>query len=374
MSIQSKNSGFTLIELLVVVAIIAIIGAGVGVLYNRLDERAKTAMEMNDIGVLTKTLSHWSFLHDGKLPNRLDSLVTTDGEFYSAMANAMSTGDVGNGVGMQAGFTFESKPAPAAVISALASAGIDTIYQHLPNVTPANESTYVSTTNSAGAKVMDTSTTVKVLESDATNAKLKAQAIVDYNSTATAALADGTAPAMFLIDWTDADGNAQVARVPSAMWAMIYANMQETANADSTDMLTFVWPEGGTQMAMNLANEIIVNAGLKPDLVASPDMEKEDAIAAGKMYWLVVFGIGRFAEIYEGNGARVDQPVSGKRYTDENYYNRYLMVVKVPVTGYDSMTGQNAQKSSVAAILSPIGLSRTRLESSYQEAVEATRN
>ncbi len=370
----SKQSGFTLIELLVVVAIIAIIGAGVGVLYNRLDERAKTAMEMNDIGVLTKTLSHWSFLHDGKLPNRLDSLVTTDGEFYSAMANAMSTGDVGNGVGMQAGFTFESKPAPAAVISALSSVGIDTIYQHLPNVTPANESTYVSTTNSAGAKVMDTSTTVKVLESDATNAKLKAQAIVDYNSTATAALADGTAPAMFLIDWTDADGNAQVARVPSAMWAMIYANMQETANADSTDMLTFVWPEGGTQMSMNLANEIIVNAGLKPDLVASPDMEKEDAIAAGKMYWLVVFGIGRFAEIYEGNGARVDQPVSGKRYTDENYYNRYLMVVKVPVTGYDSMTGQNAQKASVAAILSPIGLSRTRLESSYQEAVEATRN
>ena len=120
-------------------------------------------------------------------------------------------------------------------------------------------------------------------------------AVLLIAGTATAALADGTAPAMFLIDWTDADGNAQVARVPSAMWAMIYANMQETANADSTDMLTFVWPEGGTQMSMNLANEIIVNAGLKPDLVASPDMEKEDAIAAGKMYWLVVFGIGRFA-------------------------------------------------------------------------------
>ena len=75
---KAMKSGFTLIELLVVVAIIAIIGAGVAVTYNRLDERAKVAMEMNDIGVLEKTILNWSFLHDNNLPNKLDSLVTTD--------------------------------------------------------------------------------------------------------------------------------------------------------------------------------------------------------------------------------------------------------------------------------------------------------
>lgn len=100
----SKKSGFTLIELLMVVAIIAVIGAGVAVTYNRLDERAKVAMEMNDIGVLEKTISHWSFLHNGNLPNRLDSLIETDGStLYSAM-----TGANGYGLSMQAGFTFEA--------------------------------------------------------------------------------------------------------------------------------------------------------------------------------------------------------------------------------------------------------------------------
>ena len=60
--------------------------------------------------------------------------------------------------------------------------------------------------------------------------------------------------------------------------------------------------------------------------------------------------------------------------TDDQYYNRYLMVVKVPVYGYDNMTGQGNQKASVAAILSPNGLGRSRLDSTYQDAVKATSN
>ena len=55
---KPMKSGFTLIELLVVVAIIAVIGAGVAVTYNRLDQRAKTAMEINDIGELTQTIKN----------------------------------------------------------------------------------------------------------------------------------------------------------------------------------------------------------------------------------------------------------------------------------------------------------------------------
>ena len=63
---KAMKSGFTLIELLVVVAIIAVIGAGVAVTFNRLDERAKSAMEISDIGILSSTIKNWSFLQDRK--------------------------------------------------------------------------------------------------------------------------------------------------------------------------------------------------------------------------------------------------------------------------------------------------------------------
>ncbi|MBQ6137372.1 MAG: type II secretion system protein [Kiritimatiellae bacterium] len=372
---KAMKSGFTLIELLVVVAIIAVIGAGVAVTYNRLDERAKVAMELNDIGVLEKTINHWSFLHDGKLPNRLDSLVQTDG---SSLYTAMGTGSSGNGLSMQAGFTFEAKKAPEYVMNQLSAVGIDTVYMHYPEVLPANDSTY--TNDTSAAKKMDTSGTVATLDADAESVAdnlAQMQAIVDQSAAAQEAFAEGNP---YTLTWTDSSGNPQSRTFPAAMaamWPTILNSAQETvdsAGGNLLDTLAFLWPEGGTQMGMNLANEIIINAGLNPDLVASPEQDVDAARADGKGYWLVVFGIGRFADIYTGNGARVLEPVSGKRYTEENLYNRYLMVVKVPVYGYDNMTGQGNQKASVAAILSPNGLSRTRLDSTYRDAEKATSN
>ena len=372
---SSSKSGFTLIELLVVVAIIAVIGAGVAVTYNRLDERAKVAMEMNDIGVLEKTINHWSFLHNGNLPNRLDSLIQTDG---SSLYTAMGGNSLGNGLSMQAGFTLEAKKAPEYVMNQLSAVGIDTVYMHFPQVLPANDSTF--TNDTTAAKKMDVSGTIATLDADAESVAdnlAQMQAIVDQSDAAQAAFAAGNS---YTVTWTDSSGNAQSRTFPAAMaamWPTILNSAQETvdsAGGNLLDTLAFLWPEGGTQMGMNLANEIIINAGLNPDLVASPDQDEEAARADGKGYWLVVFGIGRFADIYTGNGARVLEPVSGKRYTDENLYNRYLMVVKVPVYGYDNMTGQGNQKASIAAILSPNGLSRTRLDSTYRDAEKATSN
>ncbi len=368
----TKKSGFTLIELLVVVAIIAIIGAGVGVMYNRLDERAKVAMEINDIGALEKTISHWSFLHNGNLPNGLDSLIETDkSTLYSSMDN-LSTA---NGLSMQAGFTFEAAKAPDYVLSQLSAVGIKNVYLHYPDVTPANDSTF--TNDTTAAKKMDVSGTFALLDANLADTIAEAQAIVDAKDDIAASISGGTIN--YSVTWTDSDGNTQTTDLtgaPGAMWARILANYQNIVDAGGNGLnrLAFLYPEGGEQAAMNLANEIIVNAGLDPDLVARPDEDVDTARANNKGYWLVVFGIGRFAEIYEGNGARVLSPVAGKRYTDENLYNRYLMVVKVPVYGYDSMTGQGNQKASVAAILSPNGLSRTRLDGTYRDAVKATSN
>ena len=129
---KPMKSGFTLIELLVVVAIIAVIGAGVAVTYNRLDQRAKTAMEINDIGELTQTIKNWSFLHDWALPDRLDSLIDTEGRLYSQMTaqggmSGVSAGNGVNGLYAQSGYTFVAADAPQRVISNLANAGISAI-------------------------------------------------------------------------------------------------------------------------------------------------------------------------------------------------------------------------------------------------------
>lgn len=371
----SKKSGFTLIELLVVVAIIAIIGAGVGVMYNRLDERAKVAMEINDIGTLEKMISHWSFLHDGNLPNGLDSLIQTDKTtLYSAMADG--TGNA-NGLSMQAGFTFVSEKAPEYVLSQLSNVGIKNVYLHYPDVRPANESTY--TNDTSAAKKMDVSGTFALLDADLENTVAQATAIVAAKDDIAASISGGTIN--YIVNWTDKDGNEQhtdLTGAPGAVWPVMlarYENIVSTGGGNGLNHLAFIHPDLGEQQGMNLANEIIVNAGLDPDLVARPDQEVDDARADNKAYWLVVFGIGRFAEIYEGNGARVTSAVSGKRYaSSDNYYNRYLMVVKVPVYGYDNMTGQSNQKATVVAVLSPNGLSRTRLDGTYRDAVKATAN
>ena len=214
-----------------------------------------------------------------------------------------------------------------------------------------------NTNDTAAAKKMDVSGTIATLDADADTVAdnlAQMQAIVDQQDALREAMANGQD---YTVSYTlPSTGETATRTFPArmaSMIAMIINSAQETvdsAGGNLLDTLAFIWPEGGTQMGMNLANEIIVNAGLNPDLVADPNDDVEAARNAGKAYWLVVFGLGRFCDLYTGNGARLLEPVSGKRYTDDQYYNRYLMVVKVPVYGYDSMTGQGNQKASVAAI------------------------
>jgi len=378
------KSGFTLIELLVVVAIIAVVGAGVAVTYSRLDERAKVAMEISDISALEKTIGHWSFLHNGNLPNKLDSLITTDGSsLYSAM-----TGTSGNGLGMQAGFTFAAAPADN-VISALTSVGIDTVYMHDPSVSPANDSTFKKPASTMAVNKLDVSETKGLLgtSTDIANKIAQANAIVAANSDAVAALtkpdnydADdqsthGSYTGSYTVTWDETNARGMTTSASKtftdlAAWVSAYNDAREVGQPLNT--LAFLYPDGGTQMGMNLAYEIISNAGLDPARVADPNKTAEENATAGKQYWLVAFGIGRFASLYEGNGARIESPVAGKRYPEGQYYNRYLMLVKIPVSSYNNMTGQSAQKATVATVLSPIGLSKARLDNTYRDAVTAT--
>ena len=382
---NAMKSGFTLIELLVVVAIIAVIGAGVAVTYNRLDERAKTAMEMNDISVLEETINNWSFLHEGNLPNKLDSLVTTDGDLYSQMS---MSGTSGAGLYAQAGFTFVASDAPNAVITQLRNVGINTVYRHLTTATVANDSTF---TKSARDNSISTSSTIATLQTSSNDSsnddKNRYEAIIAANDAAMEALVQpegydaedesthGNYTGTYTVTWETEDGAGGSATYTDANdWTTAYNDAVELRNADATKTLAFVYPGGGSQMPMNLAAEIISNAGLDPNVIAGPD-DKTAADLTGKKYWLVVFGLGRFSNLYEGKAARINAPVSGKRYaSDSSIYNRYLLVVKVPVSGYNSMSNLGGEKASVATILSPIGLSRARLDNTYREAVEATQN
>ncbi len=393
----NKKSGFTLIELLVVVAIIAVIGAGVAVTYNRLDERAKAAAEINDIGVLTSTIKNWSFLHDWALPNGLDSLIDTDGNLYSQMPASGAMTGVGpintysRGLFAQSGYTFVAAEAPERVISGLAAAGINTVYLHDASRLPANDSTFAN--SGMGADVDTSETAATLATTDNENAKLRAQAIIDQNSAAAAALTqpDGYDPAdpsthgdytgSYTLTYDDSDGNTQNENFTLlADWTEAYTAAQTTANSKRTvNKLAFVYPGGGArmmgmQMAMNMTSEIISNCGLMESEVALPTETPTTAAENGRSCWLVVFGLGRFASIYSGKGARVDTPATSKRYIAEDQYSRYLVVVKVPVNSYDRMTNPNGLVPQVACVLSPQGLSKAALDDTYRNVVEATSN
>lgn len=395
--LRRARAAFTLIELLVVVAIIAIIGAGVAVTYNRLDERAKTAAEINDIGTLTDTIKNWSFLHAWALPDGLDSLIDTDGNLFSQMPPVDGITGIGQinsysrGLYAQAGYTLSAETAPTRVVNALASAGITHVYLHDPSRTPANDSTF--TTGRMGADV-DTSTTAATLSTtDNNDARLRARAILGANTAAAAALTlpegyiagdpstYGSYTGSYTLTWTGADGSAATETFDSLdAWTAAYTAAETTAAASRTvNRLAFIYPGGGArmggmQMAMNMTSEIISNCGLQEAQIARPDEDAATAALNGRSAWLVAFGLGRFASIYQGNGARVDTPVTGKRYTEDSQYSRYILVVKVPVDGYDRMTNPTGLKPQIACILSPQALSKSALDDTYRNDVKATSN
>ncbi len=380
----SKKSGFTLIELLVVVAIIAIIGAGVAVTYNRLDERAKTAMEISDVGTLSKTIQHWSFLHNWALPNQLDSLIDTDYQLYSRMpAGSLQNIDACNGTrGLyaQSGYTFKAADVNDDVADALANGGISLVYLHDATRTPANDSTF---TVGQMQSDVDTSMTAATVGSDDTNAKALAQAQI--NARDAVAAWDFSANGPYMLTYSDADGNEVTVNYPSAaVFNRAAANAETIAAARQTcRKLAFIWSDGadgsgaqmmGMDMPMNLTREIISNCGLTPSDVAKPSQTAAEAVADGRSYWLIAFGLGRFATTYQGNGARVDTPVASKRYNDETIYSRYIVIVKVPTDSYDSMNNPSGLRPQVACVLSPQGLSAAALSDTYRNDVKATEN
>lgn len=385
---KAMKSGFTLIELLVVVAIIAVIGAGVAVTFNRLDERAKSAMEISDIGILSSTIKNWSFLHDNALPNQLDSLIGTDGNLYSQMpAFPGLTGTSNNGtIGLyaQSGYTFYPHQGNSDVISGLASAGLTTVYLHDIDRTVANDSTF----DAEDASTVDTSKTAATLNANETttnartgavtgantSSKANAQAIVDA---AEAEAAWDFANGPFVVTLSD---GTNASYVDDAAYQNAKTAAQAIADASLTcDTLAFIDPTkgatmGGQPMAMNIAAEIISNIGMTPDQVARCDEDAATAAANGRRYWLVVFGLGRFASIYQGKSVRVDTPVCSKRYNDnDTIYSRYLAVVRVPVSAANGHTG-SGEFAQIVAILSPQGLSSARLANTYRDDVAATNN
>jgi prepilin-type N-terminal cleavage/methylation domain-containing protein len=369
---QKKNQGFTLVELLVVVAIIAVIGAGVAVTYQRLDDKAKTAMEISDVSILKKVVKHWSAINSYTIPDELDSLVDSNGDLYSQMPTttegiqgAQGPSDSGRGLYGPAGYTFMVHPAPDVVLANLSAAGMTMTYTHLVDAINANDSTFE--TGMMGGEV-DTDNTLTTLASGDSAARASAQEIVDEKSAAEAHFDPLT--------W---DGSTHFTS-GSHDWADLgsYQSSYDAADlvlkAKKTDKLAFIYPGGGAtmtipggptagtySMGMNLTDEIITNAGLKPSEVADPTASD----FSDKKYFLVAMGFGRFASIYRGKSIRADAPAYGKRQAQNaGTYNRYLAIFRVPVIASNTMTGAS-ELPALVDVLTPQGYSVASLRDNY---------
>ena len=375
-----RHAGFTLVELLVVVAIIAVIGAGVAVTYRYLDEQAKTSMEISDCSIIKKAISQWSAINDNNIPNGLDSLVTDNDDLYSTMPVVSGMGgvtesaDISMGVEGPLGYTVSVKKAPQVVLDNLASAGLTTLYRHLTGAANtngnANDSTWTAGTISMGPASMssgavDTSKTLSTLNSSSYAADVKAaQEMVDDTGPA-----DGWDDATVQRDgYTAPDGKTYMTE---SEFVAAQTEAQKIVDAQTLDHLAFLWGTSGATMQgqpmpMNMANEIITNCGYAPDEIADPTVEDvATEIANGKKCYLVVFGLGRFASIYNAKSIRIDAPAYGKRNDQsKSVYNRYLVVVSVPLETYSDMTGAT-QKAQVVDVLTPQGYSVASLRDKY---------
>ena len=376
-----RHAGFTLVELLVVVAIIAVIGAGVAVTYRNLDDRAKTAMEMNDCSTLMTVIGHWSAINDGALINKLDSLIDTEGNMYHNMPSSMGSMNLTNvtpmsssGMGLTGpvGYTCMAQPAPDEVIDALANSGLTQAYLHRVDATDANDSTFEMTGMMQGT--MDTSETLCSLASQADTAEAAtANELVSQAETLRADLQaqlDASAANPSVV-FTPSEGAAQTFTDMASLNNAIQEAQAIVDGGNRLNELCFIYPGGGAQMMgatmpMNLTDEIISNCGLTNDEVALPTQSNDQNVTDGRRYYLVVMGLGRFSSIYSGKAVRVDTPAYGKRQEQNNtVYNRYLVVIKVPTSGYDSMTGSGDDPCSVAAVLTPQGYTVASLRDNY---------
>lgn len=391
MHIGKKNprkAGFTLIELLVVVAIIAVIGAGVAVTYRNMDDKAKTAMEMSDIGTIQKAIAHWSFINDGRLPDGLDSLIDEEGNMYHQMPatvdgttldNVTPMSTSGMGLSGPMGYTAMAQAAPEEVIDVLASSGLTRVYKHrfgttMAPVSSANDSTFVGNMMGAG---VDTSDTLCTLDSEASPyTEAQANYLTTNAATLRAEWESGDAASTGTQTVSDPDSGLNVTFSSLDQLNAAISSAEAIANGGILARLCFIYPGGGASMSMggpgmsvtmpmNLTEEIISNCGLTPDQVADPTKGYSDELAAGKEYYLVVMGLGRFASINDGRAVRLDNPAYGKRQDQEaSVYSRYLAVIKVPMQATDSMTN-TGDGASVACVLSPQGYSAAALRDNY---------
>jgi len=88
------TSGFTLLELLVVVAILAIVGGGVIVAYDGLEQKSAQGTSTHSIANLDKSLRTFKVLNNGAFPTTFDSLLeatTTGAETNTATFTASTT-------------------------------------------------------------------------------------------------------------------------------------------------------------------------------------------------------------------------------------------------------------------------------------------
>ena len=374
-----RHAGFTLVELLVVVAIIAVIGAGVAVTYRYLDEQAKTSMEISDCSIIKKAISQWSAINDNNIPNGLDSLVTDNNDLYSTMpavagmSGVTESADISMGVEGPLGYTVSVQQAPQVVLDNLASAGLTTLYRHLTGAANtngnANDSTWTAGTISMGPASMssgavDTSKTLSTLNSSSYAEDVEAaQKMVD-DTGPDAGWDDSTVQSD---GYTAADGKTYMTE---SELVEAKAEAQKIVDAQTLDRLAFLWGTSGATMMgepmpMNMANEIITNCGYAPDEIADPTQDVDTEIANGKKCYLVVFGLGRFASIYNAKSIRIDAPAYGKRNDQsKSVYNRYLVVVSVPLETYSDMTGAT-QKAQVVDVLTPQGYSVASLRDKY---------
>ncbi len=346
----SKKSGFTLVELLVVVAIIAVIGAGVAVTYQRLDDKAKTSVEISDVSILKKVIKHWSAINDYKLVNEMDSLIDSQGNLYTAGDFEGMGGSVANkyGKGLNGPFgaTLMVEQAPDEIVETLATSGMTLTYKHIADATDANDSTWEANMMGGGVDVKNTRCTLV-----GKDALVDANALVDAGKKTADDFVNGAITI-----------NKKEYKTLDA-WQKAYSDAEKITDSNPVDKLAFIYPGGGASMAMgpntitmpmNLTDEIISNCGFDPEDIVKPG---EEASKPTAKYYLIAMGLGRFSSIYSGKSIRADAPAYGKRQVQNaGAYNRYVAVIRIPVGGYNSMTGAG-EPAQVIDVLTPQGYS-----------------
>jgi len=348
---RTRFRGFTLVELLVVIAIIAVIGAGVAVTYQNLDDQAKTAMEISDMAILKKTTKHWSAINDYALPDEMDSLVDDEGNLYTSVKIGGTPSSSGKGLYGPIGYgTLEVHDAPAEVLTNLAAAGMHFTYTHLVAASNANDSTFE--TGMFGDAVDTTNTKATMVAGGSDSAVDAAEVVADGGG---AAHDYGIGAYSFT---APTNGTSFGPYATLADWTAEQAAQQAILDTNPTDKLAFVYPGSGFA-GVSFSDEIITNAGLKPEQVATPG-----AVDADDKYYLVVMGYGRFASIYRGKGVRADAPSYGKREAQSDHkYNRYLAVIRVPIE--TSFYGSYVEPAALVDVLSPQGYSATALRDNF---------